>query len=306
MQPLPPLPAARGSEHYIVFDGSDAVLSVPARDFRLQALLVIFLLPVAWGAIGLLVALGGAEADAAALGGGLFCLFTALTTPLGLVQLALASRRARKTRLRVGADRSLVLANGRRLGPGELRSLRLGQQSPLLKWMGILGRTDKGELLLLGRLPPSRRDAVGAVTLWLGEALGVPAEVAPATLGMSPEKAAGFCYFPIQGIWLIFSLLALVASKDARVRFAAKQSLVYYSLSGILLVACLLPLIPVVALLPEDVGPAIGGLGLFFLVIPLGFLRLGLGLLASWRAFQGRSWVIPGLGWITRRWLPPG
>ena len=78
----------------------------------------------------------------------------------------------------------------------------------------------------------------------------------------------------------------------------------YLSTPGALLVALVLPLVAVVALLPERIGPAVGGAGVLLLVVPLALLRLGIGLLASWRAHKGQAWLIPGLGWLSRRWLP--
>lgn len=54
---LPPLPSTPGLSGYIQLDEQGARLAVPARDFRVQALLVLILLPVLWFLIGLLLAL---------------------------------------------------------------------------------------------------------------------------------------------------------------------------------------------------------------------------------------------------------
>ncbi len=300
---LPPLPSTPGLSGYIQLDEQGARLAVPARDFRVQALLVLILLPVLWFLIGLLLALASEGGPLLAVGGGLACALTALTTPIGLLMMALAGRSSRKTEVRL-QDGVFRLANGRTLPVGEVRSLRLGQPSPMMKWLGLLARTETGEVLILGRLPPSRSDSHEALGGWLAQALGVPLQVDVRVLGMSPKGAAAFCYMPFQGIWLIFSIAALFTAREPAVRFAAKQSLLYYLLSGGLLLLCFLPLIPLVALLPQDVGPAIGGAGVLFVVVPLAMVRLFIGTVAAWKAWKGDSWVIPGLGFLVRGWLP--
>ncbi|MCK6503518.1 hypothetical protein L6R53_08990 [Myxococcota bacterium] len=300
----PPPPAEAGADAYLSIDADGATLSVPARDFRVQAVLVLVLLPVAWAGIALLLALASPPRGAAWVGSGVFCALTGLSTPLGLLQLALAPRSARKTRTRLAPDGALVLAGGRRVAPGELTALRIGQPNALMKWQGILGRTATGEVTVLGRVPPSRRRELVAVGQWLAQALDLPLQVAPVELGMPAPTAAAFCYMPVQGIWLLASLAALLVAKEPRVRFAAKQSLAFYLLTGVALVALILPVVGLVALLPRDVGPAVGGALVLFIVLPLGLLRIAVGFVAAWRAYKDRPWVIPGMGWLSRRWLP--
>lgn len=301
---LPPSPPEPGADAYLSVDADGATLSVPVRDFRMQALLVLVLLPVAWAGVAFLLAAAMPPRAALPVGGGALCVLTAISTPLGLLQLALAPRGARKTRTRLSPDGGLVLASGRRIAPGELTALRIGQPQPLMKWQGILGRTATGEVTILGRVPPSRRRELVAVGQWLAQAQGLPLQVAPIELGMPAPTAAAFCYMPLQGIWLVVSAAALVFSKDPRVRFAAKQSLAFYLLTGVALVALILPVVGLVALLPRDIGPAVGGALALLVAVPLGLLRIVVGGVAAWRAYQDRPWVIPGMGWLSRRWLP--
>lgn len=301
---FPPLPAQPGVAEYLSLDASGARLAVPARDFRIQALLVLLLLPVAWVLLGLLVGLGAGDTAAMAVVGGLVCVATAATIGGGLLMLGLAGRSSRKTAVLLDTEGIFRLADGRTLAASEVRLLRLGPPSPMMKWLGLLARTDRGETVLLGRLPPSRRASHEALATWMGEALGVPVQIDPMVLGMSPKAAAAFCYMPLQGIWLIMSLMALFTTREPAVRFAARQSLLYYLVSGFLLLLAILPIVPLMTLLPEDIGPPIGGLLVLLLFLPLTFLRFGVGVVAAWKAYQGKTWVIPGLGFIVRGWLP--
>lgn len=301
---LPPRPPIPGLDAYLQLDEQGARVAVPASDFRLQALVVLVLLPICWLAVGVLIGISAPVDAMLAVGGGFFCVTTALTTPVGLVMLGLASRNSRRSAVRLDADRVLRLSNGRRLEAGEVRSLRLGQPRPLIRWLGVMARTDQGEVLIIGRLRPSRRGSHEALGAWLAAALAVPIQIDESVMGMSPKAAAFYCYIPLQGVWFFASLSSLLTIREPALRFAAKQSLVYYLLSGGLLLLCILPLIPVVALLPEDIGPLIGGAGLLLVVLPLGMFRAFIGVVAGWKAWKGQSWVIPGLGFIVRGWLP--
>lgn len=303
---LPPLPLSADVAAYLQPDGDGAVLAVPVRDFRVQAVLVLVLLPVVWALLALLFALALPPDAAAVLGGALVCLGTAFSTLAGGVMLLRARGQSERSRVHVGADRSVRLAGGQVLRPDMVYGLRVRQPNPMMKWIGILAFNGESEVLILGRLPPSRGPAVEALAQWLGQVLDAPvdARAARTGLGMAPSSMAAFCYAPIQGLWLVFSLFAVVLAKDPLVRFSARQSLAYYLLSGIALVAVIVPLAAVAALLPSDDARGVAAVLLILVLLPLVFARLGLGLYAMFRAYKGEPWVIPGLGWLTRRWLP--
>ncbi len=307
MSPLPPLPDVPGLDAYLRQDGDDVVLSVPLRDLRMQALLIIFLLPVAWLGIGFLVALGTGEEAGVVVGGALACLATAASTMAGLVMLLLAPRKARASIVRLRADRSFLLAGGAVLPAGQVQALRVGQPNPLMKWIGLIARTPTGDRTIIGRLPPSKGAMVTALGEYVGQALDMPVDTGAARtgLGMSPQATAAFCYIPLQGLWLIASLFCLVLAKDPQVRFAARQSLAYYTLTGLGLVLVLVPFLPFLALSsPDDRLQPLLAVVLVLVLGGLALLRLGVGVLATWKAWKGESWVIPGLGWLSRRWLP--
>src|SRR5260370_13661024 len=56
------------------------------------------------------------------------------------------------------------------------------------------------------------------------------------TFGLTPNVAAGLCYLPIQGIFILVSIIMLCSSKDRTVRFAAKQSLLQFAFGFLVLI----------------------------------------------------------------------
>lgn len=87
-------------------------------------------------------------------------------------------------------------------------------------------------------------------------------------------------------------------------RFCALQSLLQFALAMVVLV-------PVIGcsgalgfLLQDQVHPALIAVGIAALIVPYQVWRIAARVVACWRAYKGRAWVMPWLGFVSRRWLP--
>lgn len=311
----PSLPDIPGLDAYLQVGPEGATLRNPARDFVIQGLLFAILLPSLLAFVGVLVAFGAVPEGPPGRGlhpftvvvGALTFMACGLALGAGLVQAALGPWRSGRSQVRVPADGGdLVLAGGARLARVTVQRVRVGRPSSLLKWQGIIAETGTGDVVVLGRLPPSRSQLIGGLAEYLAADLGVPVDTRDALsgpLGMGAREQATACYLPLQGVWIIASILVLIFSKDDFARFAAKQSLSWFVLST----AALLALIGCGAgggsALAEVHEALAVGWALVF-ILPAALVRLGVLVYATARAWQGRAWVMPGLGWLVRRWLP--
>ena len=297
--PLPPLPDLSGVSAYATASADGVHLQVPRRDFVFQGVLIAVLLPVLWLLVCALAPVGLEVHVPGLVLAGIACAGVGISTALGLGKVAMAGRHSERTRAHVGEGR-VVIAGGEVVSFEAIKSLRVGQPNPFVKWVGILAKTDQREVVLFSRVPPARGAELSAIAKWLGEAIGVPVDVAVAGtgLGMRPDKLRAVCFVPFQGIWLLFSIASLLVAKDVRVRTAAKQSLTFYIGTGVLLVVVAAPL---------GIGAAVAGEGtlqvvfLVGLIAVLGFgslLRIGLGCAAAVQAYRGREWALPGTGWL--------
>lgn len=94
-------------------------------------------------------------------------------------------------------------------------------------------------------------------------------------------------------------------------RFHARQSLAFLAFEAAAVFAAVAfvvaLLLAVDQVIPNDSGEPnpVAFAGAMVLILPIVLGRLGLRLLATWKAFRGEHWVIPGFGWVSRRWLPP-
>ena len=295
-----------GADRYLREVGEEAVLQIPVGDLVLQAVLQIILLPVAWFAVALLFFLQIGEGELVLFGGA--AALSLLTGLFGVVGLLRAPSKSRQSIVRVAADGTLLVAGGRQIEGSLVRGVRLGQPQAMLKWRGVALSLEGGkDAWVLGRVPPSRAEALKGVAMWMGSVYSVPVDLKRANepMGMRPPTLAAACYLPIQGLWLIFSVAALIRSRDPAVRFAAKQSMAWFLGTGFLLLLWILGWVVVfVALTPADGPSALGVVVLVAALIPPVLLRLLLPLVAAWRAWKGVPWVIPGMGPLSRRWLP--
>lgn len=282
----------------------------PADAIRIglvRLLLAPFAFPLAAGLIGALVT-GSPKAAVAFATGGL-CLALPLSA-WGLWQVVTA--RGRAERAAVIVTREGVRMGDALLSRGAVRNVVVAKPSPMLVWYGVLVVDVAGDrTLVLGGLPERRGRDIAAAADALAAELGVdvtmPSMVREGRrFGLEGNGAAALCYVPVQGIGLIVSLAALVVGRGPEVRFAARQSLTFFVIStGALLAAVAVGAVVVFAT---------GGfgrpnpLGVGVMVILLGmvaFGRLGVFLVAAWLTRRRGYWVIPGLGGIVRRWLPP-
>lgn len=110
-------------------------------------------------------------------------------------------------------------------------------------------------------------------------------------------------YLPVQGIFLIASVVLLVARRnDPVAQFHARQSLALLPLEIAALLLGIVVTVPFM-LIPKDPSP-LTMIPMLLVLLPIALGRLGLRLYAGWRAHKGECWVIPGIGWLSRRWLP--
>ncbi len=303
-------------EPYVQPHPGGLVLSNPPRDWIIQGLLVALLLPVAVVLLGVLAALAlGLRSDqtvAWAILGGLVGLGCLVSLAFGGVDVLLAGGRSRRSRVELDGSTGTATRGGRTvLGPGEALRVRVHKPSALLKWWGIsVDRLDGGAVLLLGKLPPSRNRAIRAAAERVAETLGVDAEIPAALtatgyLGLSPQGAGALCYLPFQGIFLLASVWFALTSKDTFVRFCARQSLLQFALAMGLLVPILGCSGLLGLLLTDRVHPAVVMVPLALLLVAYQAWRIVTRIVACWRAYHGKAWVIPWLGRVSRRWLPP-
>ena len=280
MEPaLPVLDALAGT---LRVNASTLHLELPPRVFRRQALIALGLAPLGGLAFGLLIALQiGDLAHAGPILAGVACGVGGLLSLVGLGQLLLAGRRAARSGSVIDLTAGTVTpAGGRAVPLSALRSLRLGQPNRLLKFVGLIADGPDGVVILLGGVPPRAGGELAAIGAYVGERLGQPVE-APAwirgrdRLGMDDTTAALFCWMPVQGLFLFFSVWYWVNGKERPyVAFHARQSLAQFAVS--LLVLAFTLAVGVGSYFgirtlhgPEVVGIVIlaGGLGLFFVVV---------------------------------------
>jgi uncharacterized membrane protein len=286
-------------------------LQADPGDFIKHGVLVAFLLPVAVALLAglMLAAVYQPRAPMAANVVGVCALCSGgFFFGLGVLMAAAGPWRAGKQWALV-RDGTLVLPDGDVLSRGALSALIVDKPNSLMKWWAISAQLTSGERhVLIGKLPPTRVPLVRAAAAEAAALLAIPLNDEQAAvvskLGVSRNDLASLCYLPIEGIGLVVSLGCLVFSKDSYLRFCARQSLSFFVGSGCLVaVVVVVAMLPVV-LLPERIGGPIAGVLVLLLVLPLTIARLVMMLVAGWRARRGRLWVIPGMGWLSRRWLP--
>jgi uncharacterized membrane protein len=304
-------------------EGARAIVveSAPSHYVK-RGLLAACALPPLFALLGLVVGigmLGGGDAGAVAfvacvgLGG------VGLVSGLGVA--AASGVLSRRSRVRFDAERGVVVRErdrfsvplrdvagvvlrprGDLLGSQDLVVVR-GDGAVLLRLHGPMTSPHAALALGIARdvdaffgVAPAAAPAPYRAPTPGGQAISPPE---PQTGGIKPNVAAGLCYLPLQGIFVIASIVALVASKDRFVRFAAKQSLAHLLFAtvvgGVVVGACG----AAAAVLPDSSAlrvPAIVAtcvlLGAFFVWHVTAYI------VACVRAFRGRLWVMPWLRWL--------
>jgi uncharacterized membrane protein len=206
-----------------------------------------------------------------------------------------------------------------------VKRLELCQHSKMLAWRHIVAHvqsesSDQGpyraptgdQVPLIRFMTYKEDDAAKALLRELGARLERPTQVAALSaptgaasmFGKSAKTAAAAAYFPIQGIWLFASLGVLLLDKRPLSRFHAKQSLAVgagwfvFVTGGVLAIAGASALVgggepPPWVLLPGVMLLLVGALA-----------HLVLRIIGCFEAYNEQYWVFPGLGWLSRRWIP--
>jgi uncharacterized membrane protein len=247
----------------------------------------------AWVVLGAFVALG--------------CLVPIL---IGGVQVATAGIRSRRSTVLLDSGRRTIERNGvHLLAWADVAAVYAHKPNAATKWWAISVRTGVGDsVMLLGRLPPSRSKAIQAAAAEVARELDVevdtPPELTGATGGLSPHTAGALCYLPFQGIFLLASVWFGLFSQNRFVKFCAYQSLLQFVVAMVLLVPVLGGCALMVAVFEDQLHPGLLGAGMALLLVPYQIWRVGTRLVACWRAYKGRAWVMPWLGFVIRRWAP--
>lgn len=262
-----------------------------------------------------------AAAGSALLGG--ICML------VGGVHVLRAGPKSRASLVEIDLDQGIITSAAEGTHPlSAVRGLELHQPNPVLKWHAITARLHagpqaedgdpyrppaSGSVQLLGQINElelgAARELMETVAGHLG---GLPAADKSSSLlgggGSTGEKLGrlghALAYVPVQGIFLIASIVLLVARrKDPVAQFHARQSLAFLPFELAALFGGILVTVPFMFIGDEPHPAAAVLMGLVLLPIALG--RLGLRFYAAWKAHKGACWVIPGMGWLSRRWLPP-
>jgi len=116
-------------------------------------------------------------------------------------------------------------------------------------------------------------------------------------------------YVPVQGIFLLASIFLLIARRgDPRAMFHARQSMLLLAFEVAWVVGVVAIGVPLMLLSELTGGEGPHPVGIVFIVVgmlPFLFMRIGFRFYGAWRAWKGDAWLVPVVGRISRRWLPP-
>ncbi len=313
----------------LTVDGRRLVLQTPRGFFAKRAaalgLLVPVLLTVIVGLVALLETVEGAGPGAATLVVAAVCALVGLGSGLaGAFTLVRAGPRSDASRVVIDLEAAtLDSARDGRVPLSAVQGLVLHQPNRLTKWHCISATLAAGPRAEDGdpyRPPASGRVAlVGHLTEWeltqarallatLGDHLGVPTtDDSGGIFGKGSGKggtAHALAYLPVQGIFLVASLFLLLARRGEPLsQFHARQSLAFLPVELVALFGTTLVTAPLLFVTDEPHPVAGVVMGLAIGTVAIG--RLVLRFVAAWKAHKGEAWVIPGMGWLVRRWLPP-
>jgi hypothetical protein len=299
----------RDADEYLVRRGGRWVLRVPAEDLVARGAVWTFgVAPALVAGVWLVFfAVGGASRVGLAVASGASAL-AAVPGLVGLALMATARRRAARREVQLDRAERLLILPGREAQVFRTpEAVRVARVAPL-DWRLSLRDAEGRETPLLARVPRARGPALAEVAEQLAEALGARAEVPEAArrarslVPRSARRWAALCYAPLDGVFLAYSLWALVRTRHPEVRFAATQSLVLFAVEGaaaLLLFGCLgVPL----AALSLPFGARLAGLSCPLAVFAVA--RVGVRLSAAVRAARGEVWLVPGLAPLLRRRAP--
>lgn len=294
------------------------VVESPPSHFVKRGLLAVLLVPVLVALLALLLGLAADDGEAILVGLGAFAGVVVLA---GLTLIALAPILSRRTRVRFDGPRGVVVRE------------RDGLTVPLRDVAGVVLRP-RGGLAMAQELVVVRADGAPLVTLHAAlasthtaQAQGIasaihaffgappaavaapyrygappPAAIDQGALGLAPNVAAGLCYLPIQGIFVLVSIVMLIGAKHPAVRFAAKQSLLQLALALVVGVVVLGGAAG--AVIATDTQNPVAIASVIALVIAFALWHVGAYIVACVRAFRGRTWVMPWLRWAIGKSAP--
>ncbi len=325
--------------------GASLILQTPRAFWVVRGLVLALLVPLLLiFLVGLLAGVDilavGAEEPGVFTGLGAL-LFFGVGGPsflVGALHLLRSSSRSAQSRVEIDLEAREIRPTG---GPAvpfdQLRGLVLRKPNPLLKWVAIeadLGgaataaaddpspyRAPRGgaSLRLLGNLNELELGGARKLMQQLADRMGVEAmDRSPSLLGGGGESGAGAgrighaaTYFPLQGIFFFASLFFLFARKDDPVgQFHARQSLTLLVFEMVAIFGTIIVAVPFL-FLGEILGKGDGephpvGLGILVVgLLGVTGLRMMLRFVATYKAWRGKSWLMPGVGRISARWLPP-
>lgn len=280
--------------------GNSLILKTPRSLYWARGALSVFASPVIGGSVVLLMLMMGLED--ASVGLVAFASVVGFFVLWGIGLFALGTRLSERTV--VTFDRATVCRpDGASVPTAAIALVRVRRREGFTGFHVLELVAPNGEMFAVHERLPAMPESLAAVASEVASWLGVPSESPPATSSSFDEKhAAVLCYLPIQGIFLIASLWFLATDRRPFVRFAAKQSLLHFAFSiVVLLVAIALGAVPV--LLTEGADGPLRVLAIVWLVILLvafAIWNVGAHIYACVQASRGRAWVMPWLRFAVR------
>jgi uncharacterized membrane protein len=308
---MPELPTLR---KYVRLDAHLISLSVPAWHWIWRGLLLLLFVTPVCAFIGIAAAFA-LEPDEAPVLVVLMGILGGFSLMSGFALLVLAPILSKRTRVSVDLANGFV-TTAREPYPiavATLSGIRISQPNPLSAFRFLEAtRNGAGPVVLLGPIVAKHVTDATALATWLGTTFRVPVDpalVTGATAVSNPDAdrfPAMLCYFPIQGIFIIASLYFLATAGKRRpfVRFCAIQSLSQVAFSIVVLAVILVVLGVRVALLPDSPLQIPLVVVLALALTGFWFWNFGAQAYACYSAYKGRAWVMPWLGFWSRRFLP--
>lgn len=304
----------------IEVEGTDVVVRRSRQMYVVRGLLGVFLLPILFGLLLVLVAVGFTDGTGSEdTWTGIWIALSSFGVLWGLGLLVLSGWLSRRNEVRFDRARALVLHKG---ASHPFEGLAVGVRGrPGLGGWNILELHRQGVPVVVvdDRIAGPHADDLARHAEYLGRLLGsAPVAVAPgAAYGAQGQKlfddktAAMLCYLPLQGIHLVASLYYVSSARSRPfVHFAARQSLLQTGVTMLALLVCGVgfgvPLALVSAGSRELPVMAI----VFIALLSISLLLIAIAnvvghLVACVRAYRGVTWIMPWLRWIVRRWNVP-
>ncbi|MCA9631819.1 MAG: hypothetical protein KC766_29395 [Myxococcales bacterium] len=165
--------------------------------------------------------------------------------------------------------------------------------------------------VLSSRVLESRREdwsrALAAINQFLRGGLQATSIRQPSPSSSEPtpgeRSLAMLCYLPVQGIFVFTSVACLVVSRSDYVRSAAKQSLLQFGFSLLVLGLILLLFGLPTALLSDPGATAPLAAALTISTLAFAAWNLSAHVYACVRFYRGRPWIMPWLRPVARRWF---